>query len=438
MSQGDKLQGNDLVNYVTGVTKEYPIDINIDEAYLIKTGNVSYGGRVPDFLVTKADLEFYANLVTKIITEGEKYDGGPLEKVSKFLQDAVPLIHAMFNTVQMNEKWSEFDRWVREYKEKCYGDKIKYCESDPCFTNLSVVPFFLGDCREHEVVLHFMLKFFLRQTSTDDVQVRSLYAKYRYPSSQGDIPDYDHTHPVLIFDNKVYNVDALDYKYTSYETKQWTPLVVTRYDGSKGKVSHRLDWNEGMVVDGDNKHVYGSPTEFSGTANVPMPTPPDHLCFYSKKCDPDAIYDVEDLRQKLIDGVFWKEKIKRLENKCLAEADFSGGGRARGKAPGASKAAKSQAAKSQAAKSKGAKSQAAKSQAAKSRAAKSQAAKSQAAKSQAAGPSKYVRTSRKDGSGRVIYVRGAASSAAGAAGGAEYVRRKDKSGALVYRRARPG
>ena len=54
---------------------------------------------------------------------------------------------------------------------------------------------------------------------------------YCYPTPTGDIPDYDHTHPILIVDSKVYNVDVLDHIYTSYEKGLWTPLVVTQYLG---------------------------------------------------------------------------------------------------------------------------------------------------------------------------------------------------------------
>ena len=385
------VSGEELTRYVRENTKEYPIVIS--SPYVIKTGNVDRGGRVPDFLVTEYDLEFYTGLVRSIVSDGAFADknspSSSLDKISLFLKHSIPIINTMFNTDQMNEDWKVFDEWVRDYKSRCYNSK-NYCEGTECYTNISVVPYFIGDCREHEIVLHFMLKIYLSETNVTDVEVRSLYATYHYPTSSGDIPDYDHTHPVLIHEGNVYNVDALDFIYTSYVTKKWTPLGLYEYTGSKGKTSYVLKWNEGD----DQREVFGSPTSFSSTPVVKMNASAlgNEIVFYSQPCGDDVCSTSRNPSLLLTSlrgnpDAFWNNKMKRLED-CLARNGQTAGAKGNHK---------------------------------KSKTGPKNVSKTKSSK-------KYVKTPLKDGNDRVIYNR------VGDKGSSQYVRRKDKSGSYVYRK----
>ncbi len=320
----------------------------------------------------------------------DKVSSSPsLDKISLFLRHLIPIINTMFNTDQMNQDWKVFDEWVREYKEKCYTSK-KYCEGTECYTNISVVPYFIGDCREHEIVLHFMLKIYLSETNVTDVEVRSLYATYHYPTSTGAIPDYDHTHPVLIHNGNVYNVDALDFIYTSYGTRIWTPLSLYEYTGSKGKTSYVLKWNEGDA----QKEVFGSPTSFSSTPVVEMDAVSlgKDIVFYSQPCDYDVCSTTRDPSRLITflrdqPDAFWDKKMKRLEQ-CLVNHVQTAGAKGNHK---------------------------------KSKAGPKNGRKTKSSKT-------YVKTPLKDGDDRVIYNR------VGDKGSSQYVRRKDKSGSYVYRK----
>jgi hypothetical protein len=383
----DQVKGDELTKYVRDNTKEYPIVIS--SPYVIKTGNVNRGGRVPDFLVTGYDIDFYKGLVSNIVKQKDfqKNDSfSSLDKISEFLRHTIPIINTMFNTNVMNTDWNNFDKWVADYKQKCFSSN-KYCEGSECYTNISVVPYFIGDCREHEIALHFMLKMYLSVSNVNDVEIRSLYATYRYPTSKGDIPDYEHTHPVLIHGGYVYNVDALDFIYTSYETKIWTPLRLDKYIGSKGKTSYVLKWNETQT----EKCVFGSPTPFSSTPVVDINASPsgNDIVFYSKPCGDDVCSTTRDT-SLLLDSLlgnpteFWNSKMNRLQG-CLAKKGGSKGKKTKGKV-GAEHGSKTKNSK------------------------------------------KYAKTPRKDENGRVIFNR------LGDKGSSGYVRRRDKSGSYVYRK----
>jgi hypothetical protein len=294
-------------------SKEYPIDLGV--SYIIPTGNVAHEGRVPDFLVTPKDLDFLTGIVTHI-TKGVviNNDDVSMGKISKVLPLIVDAINIMFNTDVMNNNWKEFDGWVSDFKNKCYNDRDKYgcADSDKtCVTSVSAVPYFLGDCREHEVLLHLMLKLWMRDNRIDDVQIRSLYARYHYPTSLSVEPDYDHTHPILIHSGSVYWIDALDYKFTEIKLGSWAPLEIE----SNGDKNH-IKWNY------DNKdkslHVFGHVQPWSNNKVKDYIVNENTVFFYGDMCNKAlCMYDVDKLMASINEDTYFEEKLKRITTQCM-------------------------------------------------------------------------------------------------------------------------
>jgi hypothetical protein len=349
ISRSKQIRGGfDLVSDIKQKSKVYPIDI-AECPYIIPTGNVSRGGRVSSFLVTKYDIEFMDAIQQELMRDIPITGLNSLDKVKIALQVFVDTIRLIFDTdnIMIGDRMAEFNRRVEDIRMQFFkcnkltdSDRNYGCKDDrECVTNVASLFYFVGDCREHEVLLHFLLKLWLKDVNITDVEVRSIYATYHKFDSLKPYPDYDHTHPIIVYQNKIYWVDALAVRRTVLKIGKWNPMTSIGYKDfqineheTKRKLS--LEWPNDLGLEGE---IWGYPTDFSGNSllDVDEAYKVDYernTYLYGKEInikERDLAASAKILVEIIREDNYFDSKLKLLKGNCALLTTEGGGKRRR-------------------------------------------------------------------------------------------------------------
>ena len=153
----------------------YPMPTNIElqsEKIYYIGGGIKFGGRYPDIIINKNDIEFG----NKYITEASL---SPCNSMNQNITKIINYIHKLYFTDQILKYKSDgtvdSDLWKTNIDDTtlCFMKNILDCvDAESCnkkklrkltYTNISMLPYFIGDCREHAFITAFILNSFIQQ-----------------------------------------------------------------------------------------------------------------------------------------------------------------------------------------------------------------------------------------------------------------------------------
>ena len=210
---------------------------NPSRNYIIQGGMRTVGARYPDYIVNKEEMTYL-----KTIMEKCNIMDIPISNINDVVIACIQLVQDKLKTklfLNVNDKkWSIFDTMTNSFRNLCL-DIFSYSEYKNKFTptNLSMLLFFTGDCREHCFLLLYLLRIYLHYNDTQNrYLVMPIYTSVGVNNSN-DIKQnyqnlyYEHTFPVLIDTQtkKIFAIDALLHKlgdvFPSRENNLFKPIV---------------------------------------------------------------------------------------------------------------------------------------------------------------------------------------------------------------------
>jgi len=184
--------------------------------YVVPGGIRAAGARYPDFFINKYDIDFMTYILDKSgILDIE------IKNWKRASTEIVKLIQHRLNTNDFNNtkdsRWIIFDYESDSFRDLCMNISSFSTYKDKLIpTNISMLLFLYGDCREHNILLLYFMRIYLHHTDTDDrffvtptyvtggINSANIYTKFK------DLK-YDHTFPILIDkkNSSIYSLDAL-------------------------------------------------------------------------------------------------------------------------------------------------------------------------------------------------------------------------------------
>ena len=192
---------------------------NPKKYYIIMGGIRSVGARYPDYIINKKDILY----LTKIL---EEYGimGIPISNIKLVIEKCIELVQEKLKTFLFNDikksRWIQFDEITNSFRNMCMNIESYEKYKDKFVpTNLSMLLYFTGDCREHRLLLLYFMRIYLYYNDKNDKYlVEPIYTN----GGHGELVnkkmifvdhDYEHTFPILI--NKITKdiivIDALEH-----------------------------------------------------------------------------------------------------------------------------------------------------------------------------------------------------------------------------------
>ena len=324
---------NNISEFLNKFTSEYNLEEITEENALYIENNISKGGRVANFIVDKEDIIYYENILFNILfKDRSSIKINNISDLMKYINIIAEWVQLRLNTrfLFLNEDWDYFNK---RYIEMCFGisnfnEMNKKNKIDTNIRNL-----FFGDCREHEILVHILIKLFIYSFNLNNKYIiRRLDAtgitigdkekiedrsQYLQPNQWHDgdeifggtiVNDYEqivnqwsHTHSVLhdIELDKLYSIDAIDYntKWNSkaYPTHNIELQIVNLYPGTNSIpfVNYK------NLVDKEFRTYIEIPSPYSKRLNKIIPSKNYSQLFSSKfKLDIDKLADKKDIFEK--------------------------------------------------------------------------------------------------------------------------------------------
>tara|TARA_Y100000389_G_scaffold178371_1_gene191493 strand:- start:7240 stop:8424 length:1185 start_codon:yes stop_codon:yes gene_type:complete len=204
---------------------------NPKKYYIIMGGMRSVGARYPDYIINKKDILY----LIKVLEEYGIMDI-PISNIKLVIEKCIELVQEKLKTFLFNDikksRWLQFDEITNSFRNMCMniGTYEKY-KNKFVPTSLSMLLYFTGDCREHRLLLLYLMRIYLYYNDTNDTYlVEPVYAS----GGHGEFVNkqmifvnnyYEHTFPILI--NKttqdIIVIDALGHvtKIVKYPIKEW-------------------------------------------------------------------------------------------------------------------------------------------------------------------------------------------------------------------------
>ena len=195
----------------------------VGQRIIVKGGIDSFGARYPAFVISAIDVTILLKVLIhrKILTPGEneELDEKKLLKkahrCSKLIQ--LFLLTDSFNDVCGQKVWNNFDTFSDVFRNQClrfasFSAMKTTTQGKVIMTSVALLPVLFGDCREHNILLHIMLKIVLEHhKSTTCFVLSSVYTVGGKATQKEFECDLEHTFPILwgIQSQKVFFVDAL-------------------------------------------------------------------------------------------------------------------------------------------------------------------------------------------------------------------------------------
>jgi len=218
----------------------YDLNECVKNKGLILYNNIEFGGRVSNFLIDFDDIKYYMDVLDKL----ELLNSPPINVTYEYLNENV--IEKLIQWIQMRlntsviYKFSYWDFLNILYTQKCFKKTNFKSLAISGNSNTNIRNLFFGDCREHEVLLHVLLKLYLQHHNlTNEFKIYKYYGygttitqlsknKEFWDNSSpikkrgGSFPTIDdisistweHTHPLLYIEssNKLIALDALGHR----------------------------------------------------------------------------------------------------------------------------------------------------------------------------------------------------------------------------------
>jgi hypothetical protein len=241
---------NNISEFLDKFTSEYNLEEITEKKALYIENNISKGGRVANFIVDKEDIIYYENILFNILfKDRSSIKINNITDLMKYINIIAEWVQLRLNTrfLFLNKDWDFFNK---RYIEMCFGFTNFNEMNNKNKTDTNIRNLFFGDCREHEILVHILIKLFIDSFNLNDKYViRRLdvtgitigdkdkindKSQYTQPHQWQDgnkivggtyykqiIDQWEHTHSVLhdIKLDKLYSIDAID-----YNTK-WNPLT---------------------------------------------------------------------------------------------------------------------------------------------------------------------------------------------------------------------
>ena len=192
---------------------------NPEKYFIIMGGMRSVGARYPDYIINKKDIQY----LIKVLEEYGIIDI-PISNIKLVIEKCIELVQEKLKTFLFNDikksRWIQFDEILNSFRNMCMNietyEKFKH-KFVP--TSLSMLLYFTGDCREHRLLLLYLMRIYLYYNDTNDTYlVEPIYTN----GGHGELVNnkmtfvdhnYEHTFPILI--NKttqdIIVIDALEH-----------------------------------------------------------------------------------------------------------------------------------------------------------------------------------------------------------------------------------
>jgi len=334
--------------------KEHATEYNLDSCvrnnglYLIN--NVEFGGRVPNFLIDEYDIKYFNNILDMLnLNKPPPVSDEYNYLINTVIEKMIQWIQKRLNTSVMFN-YNYWDFLNKLYSEDCFKKSFKSLVSSSK-TDTNIRNIFFGDCREHEVFLHVLLKLYLKRhdldkkykiykfygygttiTNTkDNIKYwkkkqnvsrggsRTLAAMTRSSSSSLKIPfpsieninitTWEHTHPLLYIEesNTLIALDALCHKTPIYPEIEENHNIILKIEATP--ITTKTDeytytsWYSNLE-DISSRIYTESPTPYS--KNIPYTT-------VNRKSPEGKIFGYKFKKEKLLKSPFYNEDLQYLD-----------------------------------------------------------------------------------------------------------------------------
>ena len=180
-------------------------------------GNIREGGRYPDIIIDKFDYERALNFLTNKLNL--------TENTSDYISKIVSHVKKIFNTKDISENYKVESNIIDSLIFSVKDNFKIFTKSENCLkylkpsynslTNITALPYFIGDCREHGILVTFLCNVYktkICKTGIDcNNNFRVIYTKLYYIDDikKKIIYIQDHVFCIMIKNNKIWVIDPL-------------------------------------------------------------------------------------------------------------------------------------------------------------------------------------------------------------------------------------
>lgn len=191
---------NDIDAFLKSSAAEYDLHEISNSKALLLHNNIEQGGRVANFIIDKYDIAYFNDILKKIDLYDNEDDKININGNDQFnylmntvIEKLIQWIQLRLNTKSMYQH-NYWDFLNMLYTQKCFN-KENFIDLAKIGSNTNIRNLYFGDCREHEVLLHVLLKLYLTNHKLNDKY--KIYKFYAYGS------DVIHLSANSIFSHKI-------------------------------------------------------------------------------------------------------------------------------------------------------------------------------------------------------------------------------------------
>lgn len=139
---------------------------NPEKTYIVPGGIRNAGSRYPDFLINEKDIKLMIYIMRKLgileILDWKKANIKILEMIQYSLNTNE------FNNIK-NSRWAIFDHESDSFRDLCMNiNSYNTYKGKFIPTNISMLLFLFGDCREHNILLLYLTRIYFYVNKLDD------------------------------------------------------------------------------------------------------------------------------------------------------------------------------------------------------------------------------------------------------------------------------
>jgi hypothetical protein len=353
-----------ILDFLDKYATEYNLD-DISRTQSIKLyNNIEFNGRVANFIVDINDINYYIDILKILNLWDDVYEPITFDYLMEnVIETLIQWIQLRLNTskIYLHKYWNFLNKL---YIQKCFDKESFNYLYTKGLTDTNIRNIFFGDCREHEILLHVLLKLYLKKhnllsnfklfryygygTTITNIRKNNLFwrkskslsqnrdikislskggnsSKSSSSSSSRDssqsmtfnifpkiddlsILTWEHTHPLLydISSNKLYAIDALGHKTHINPNAVERHNVEIMIEKIEQSSSYSLWYSN--LKDRNTRIYIESPTFFSGNKQWALP-------YKSKKSS--LIYGHEFDDTKLLKSLYYNSKYRILDLRSI-------------------------------------------------------------------------------------------------------------------------
>ena len=188
---------------------------NPKKYYIIMGGMRTVGARYPDYIINKKDILY----LIKVLEEYGILDI-PISNIKLVIEKCIELVQEKLKTFLFNDikksRWIQFDEILNSFRNMCMNiETYEKYKNKFVPTSLSMLLYFTGDCREHRLLLLYLMRIYLYYNDINDKYlVEPIYTN----GGHGELVNkkmtfvdhnYEHTFLILI-DKTTQDIIAID------------------------------------------------------------------------------------------------------------------------------------------------------------------------------------------------------------------------------------